>query len=70
MALPLVPILYGLVTAGIGAFIGAQVDDKLEPPIGVPATQNISFSKIALYSGTALVLVWGARKAGLLKKVG
>ena len=53
--------------AGISAWFGAQIDDKLEPAQSVPVTKQIDPIKIGLYIAGGLGLFWLANKSGFLK---
>ena len=65
----LVPLLFGLSAFAVGAFTGAQVDDAIDqPPAGTPITQEVSPTKVILYGGAALLLLYGAQKTGIVKK--
>jgi len=64
-----IPVLVGGITFLSGAFVGAQVDDAIEPPAGVPVTQAIDPTRILLYGGGALLLLYGAQRTGLIKGI-
>jgi len=60
-----------LAAGGIGAWIGSQLDDKIDGGAPVPAQQTQSqlpsVNKIIVYSAVAIGLYWGLNKSGLLK---
>ncbi len=51
---------------GLGSFIGAQVDDKLDTPPPAPESSFPPLWKIALYGAVGIGLALGAKK--VLKK--
>ena len=67
MPLPVAAALPWLFAAAAGAYVGSQVDDKIETPAADTPAQSLSPTKIFMYSAMALGLFWGARKAGVLK---
>jgi len=66
------PLILGLgISAIAGAFVGAQVDDKLEPSTN-PMSDGLKLPspiKIATYSAIAMGLFWVASKSGTIKAV-
>jgi len=64
----LVPLL-GITTAGLaGAFVGAQIDDKLDTPAQAASIiDKVDPLKIMIYAAGAMGLYWLARKTGALK---
>ena len=70
MPLPLIPVGIGLLT---GMFVGAQIDDKLEPsPVTPDNSDSIDLFttsnalRLALWGGIALIGFKVAEKAKLL----
>jgi hypothetical protein len=65
-----------LTGAGLsGAYLGTVADDftdwwgggKFQHPASGNQSGEINWTKVALYAGMGLALVWGARKAGVIK---
>lgn len=58
--------LLGLLLAGaVGAFAGAQIDDKLDP-IPEIKPEGVNFTRILVYTAAGLALYWGAQKVKLI----
>lgn len=65
----LLALLFNPITIGatfFGAFIGSQVDDKLDSnPTNHPmniAGSSVDWNKVILYAGAGLALAYGAKK--------
>ena len=63
------PITWAVAAAG--AFVGSQVDDKLDSnPTNSPmntGASNVDWNKVIFYSGASLALAYGAKKVFNIK---